>query len=316
MRLDNIRGRLSGSQTDTGFGTALGSGSRMLTRDGKFNVERVGGPFNGLNMYQWLITISWLKFWGVVFVFYATFNLFFAALYLITGAEINGIEPTQSMWEHVTHAFFFSTQTFTTVGYGYLNPRGLLTNAIASVEAMVGLLAFALATGLVYGRFSRPSACIDFSRNALVAPYKDSHYKALMFRTVNQRSNKLIELEVQVTLGMLRYENNASLRDFFTLALQTNKVYLFPLNWTIVHLIDETSPLYGKTASDIAAADAEIIITIKCFDDTFSQTIYIHNSYKWQEWVWDARFKPMYEAVADTGKTRLYLDKIHDYEMV
>lgn len=313
FKLEKIRGRLSSTQIDTGFGTNLGSGSRMISRDGAFNVTRVGGPLNSLSLYQWLITTSWFNFWGVTLLVYLLFNLFFAFLYIIVGIDINGIDNEASPFKHLLHTFFFSTQTFTTVGYGYLNPRGLLTNAIASFEAMVGLLTFAIATGLVYGRFSRPSACVQFSNNALIAPHHSGH-NALLFRTVNQRSNKLIELEAQVTLGMLQYHNNIPKRDFYNLKLEVSKLYLFPLNWTITHIIDDTSPLYGQTPEEIAQSDAEIIITLKGFDDTFSQTIYIHYSYKWREWVWNAKFLPMYEVASNNEPVKLYLDKIHDYQ--
>jgi inward rectifier potassium channel len=315
MRINKAtnRGQLSGSQTDTGFGNTLGKGSRMIDNNGDINVERIGGQVNSLTLYQWLITTSWLHFWGVVLITYIVFNLFFASLYVIIGIDINGIENADTTSKRFLNAFFFSTQTFTTVGYGYLSPRGLLTNVIASLEAMVGLLTFAIATGLVYGRFSRPSANVEFSRNVVISPHHSGH-QMLVFRVVNQRKNKLIELEAQVTLGLLRQENGNSKRDFFNLNLAVNKIYLFPLNWNIAHIIDETSPLYDKSVENIAQADAEIIITLKGFDDTFSQTIYIHRSYKWHEWVWNARFAPMFETSSNGQTTQLFLDKLHDYQ--
>jgi inward rectifier potassium channel len=186
-------------------------------------------------------------------------------------------------------AFFFSAQTLTTVGYGHLSPRSHLASAVAALESLLGLLSFALATGLLYGRFSRPHAQISFSQKGVVAPYRGG--TGFMFRFVNRRSNQLIEVEAAVSLS---FNDAASgIRRFVTLPLERNKINLFPTNWTVVHSIDGASPLQGMQDMDLRQSQAEFIVLIKAFDDTFAQTIYQRTSYTAEEVLWGHRFKPM-----------------------
>lgn len=304
---------LDQQREDSGFGTTYNkNASRMINANGSFNVKRMGASWQSVNLYQYLLSISWLRFWAVILSFYLLFNLLFAFLYILVGANINGIEPDANLWHRFAHAFFFSTQTFTTVGYGYLNPSGVVTNLIAALEAMSGLLAFAIATGLVYGRFSRPSARIIFSRNALISPHKNG--QSLQFRMANERSNKLIEVEVQLLMAYIEKQNEGVIkRRFLNLPLDINKVYFFPLNWSLVHTIEADSPLYNLSEQDYRERDIELLILIKAFDDTFSQTIYIHHSYKWNEIVHNAKFSPMFYTDEQEGITVLELDKINNY---
>lgn len=299
---------------DSGFGTTYNkSASRMINPNGSFNVKRVGASLQSINFYQYLISISWQKFWAIILGFYLLFNLFFAALYVLAGFNINGISADESLGYKFAHAFFFSTQTFTTVGYGYLNPNGIVTNIIASLEAMSGLLAFALATGLVYGRFSRPSARIIFSQNALITPYKGD--PSLQFRMANERSNQLLEVEVQVLMAYIEKQDDGQIkRKFHNLPLEINKVYFFPLSWNLVHRIDADSPLHGFSEATLSEMDIELLILVKAFDDTFSQTIYVNNSYRWNEIVHNAKFMPMFRVQEGKNMTLLELDKISLYE--
>ncbi|GAB4136267.1 MAG: ion channel [Bacteroidia bacterium] len=310
--MQKFRLKNNSSQNDLGFGTRTGAG-RNMNKDGSFNVVRKGEPgFRPYEIYHELITMSWLKFFILILSCYSFFNLIFAFLYYWTGVEhLTGIETNISEKAKFLEAFFFSSQTLTTVGYGRIAPLGSLTSSIAAVESMIGLLGFALATGLLYGRFSKPQAKILYSSNAIVAPYRDG--KAIMFRLVNQRRNQLIEVEVELSLTYIHPETKT--RTFHFLELERNRINLFPLSWTIVHPLDENSPLYEFTAEDLLDSKAELIVLLKAFDDTFSQTIYSRTSYKAEEVIFGAKFLPMFSQLPD-GRTALDLNLINTMEKV
>ena len=164
------------------------------------------------------------------------------------------------------------------VGYGSISPKSTAANVVATFEALAGVLGFAVATGLLFGRVSRPSARIGFSENMLVAPYQDG--TSLQFRLVNRRSNSLMELEAKVMLMTVELVDGKLQRNYKLLRLERPQVLFLPLSWTVVHPIDEDSPVWGKTADDLAALQAEILILIKAYDDTFSQTVLARHSYR------------------------------------
>jgi inward rectifier potassium channel len=294
---------------DLGFGTKVYSQNRrFINPDGSFNVKREGLPyFSTLNFYHTLISMSWLRFIILILITYLLANIVFAIVYLLVGIEnltnIDGTTPFHKFME----AFFFSAQTITTVGYGRVAPISIPAGAVAAIESMIGLLGFALATGLLYGRFSRPVAKIIFSKNAILAPYRDG--KGLMFRVANERKSQLIESEVQVTLTMLDESKQKVL--FETLNLERSKINYLALSWTIVHPIDDSSPLKNLTQKDIEERDVEILILLKAFDETFSQTVYARSSYKYNEIEWGAKFASIIKGSDD--KTTLQLDKINDF---
>jgi inward rectifier potassium channel len=211
------------------------------------------------------------------------------------------------------NAFFFSIHTLTTVGYGNIYPRGVGANTVAAVEAATGLMVFAIATGLLYGRFSRPSARILFSDHLLVAPYQDG--SSLQFRITNARSNVLMDLEARVLLMTVDPVDGQLKRDFFDLPLERRHVYFFPLTWTIVHPIDSASPLYGKTPEDLAKTSTELLILIQGFDDTFSQTVHARYSYRYDQIVWGAKFQPAF-SVDPKGDLLLDVGRIDELKIV
>jgi inward rectifier potassium channel len=223
---------------DLGFGTKINeSYARLVNKDGSFNVERRHeGFWNRLNVYHRLITMDWIPFLAWVFVFYFLINVFFACLYILAGpSHLRGLNDL-SMGGTFWGAFFFSAQTVTTVGYGHMAPDGFMTSSIAAVESLLGLLLFALATGLVYGRFSRPVAHIRFTRKAVFAPYLDIN--AWMFRIIHERANQLIDVEVEVSLSRLETKvDGTRTRRYYSLPLERKKVSFFPNNWTLVHPI-------------------------------------------------------------------------------
>jgi inward rectifier potassium channel len=210
--------------------------------------------------------------------------------------------------------FFFSTQTFTTVGYGRISPVGFLTSAVATFEAFLGLLSFAIATGLFYGRFSRPQIFLRFSENALLAPFKDG--TALMIRLAPYKNNRLSEVEVKITMAITTEENGKLTDQFFDLDLEYSKITGLALSWTIVHPIDEKSPFYGLTEKDIAPMDIEIMVFVKAFDQVFSNNVTTRTSYITSEIIWGAKFRMMYAPNADKSKTILDLQKLNAYDKV
>ena len=285
---------------------------RIINTDGSFNVIKVGTGFNYRDIYQYLINISWTKFFLIVLSVYISLNFLFAFLYYFIGVEdITGI-ATNSL-NNFLDAFFFSAQTLTTVGYGGMSPKGLLVNVISAFEAMSGLMCFALITGLLYGRFSRPSARILFSENAVIAPYRG--ITGLQFRIANQRRNTLMEIEARVLLVLIEKDGNQYNRKYFDLKLERNSVYFFPLTWTIVHPINEESPFYGKSEAEIKLFEPEILILIKGFDDTFSQVVHSRYSYTAGEIIWNAKFIRAFNN-EENGDIIFNIEDIHKFEMV
>jgi inward rectifier potassium channel len=265
---------------------------RVINRNGSFNVHRRGTRLRDFHFYKFLISLSWPSFIGIVFATFVTVNLIFAGLYFAAGIHtLQGVEAA-TRGETFLNAFFFSVQTLTTVGYGAMVPRALGSNIIASVEAMMGVMGFAFGAGLFYGRFARPTARILFSTRSLVAPYQGR--TSVQFRIANQRSNALVDLEAIVILMTVEGSGDAHRRNYVRLTLERPEVYFLPLTWTVVHPIDQASPLYGKTAQDLADHAAEIMVMVKGFDDTFSQVVNARCSYRFDEILWGARFLPAF----------------------
>lgn len=300
---------------DIGFGTKIsGKEQRMINRDGSFNVNRIGQSFwDTFNVYHSLITMSWMNFLVFVLLFYIGINLVFGGIYYFIGMEhlagVMGSTPEEKFFD----AFFFSAQTVTTLGYGRISPVGFWASFVAAIESIVGLMGFALITGLIYGRFSRPNAKIIQSKNALIAPYKDIN--ALMFRIINGKVNQLIEVEVQVVAAIHVVENGQTARRYLPLELERNRISLFPTNWTIVHPIDESSPLFKMTAQEMKERDAEFSILLKGFDDSFSQTVYWRSSFKYTEIEWGAKFVNIISN-EDDGSINIDMSRFDDFDRV
>ncbi|MGV3460601.1 MAG: ion channel [Flavobacterium sp.] len=296
----------------TGFGTNPSNyGGRFINKDGSANIEKRGMPFfSRVSWYHTMLNMPAWKFILILLGFYAVVNLIFALLYYAIGVEhLNGIDVSGSEWLKFGKAYFFSAQTFTTVGYGHISPKGFLTSALAAAEALTGLLSFAIATGLFYGRFSRPRAYLIFSENALISPFRDGY--ALMLRTAPHKNTNLIDAEARMTLGMNVTENGIPVNKFYNLPLQIDKIGSLSLSWTIVHPIDEKSPLFGFSANDFAEIDGEVIVYVKAFDDLFSNTVGVSTSYTFSEIVYGAKFEMMYTENDDNTKTIVHLDRIN-----
>lgn len=307
-------GKLKQETRELGFGTSGSASFRLLNADGSFNLRRSGLPwYRRIHIYHTLLGMRWSSFFALLFSIYLIANVFFALIYLAIGVEtLTSVQPG-SLSNNFFEAFFFSTQSLTTVGYGRIAPIGFLTSAVAAIESMIGILLLALMTGLLYGRFSKPDARIIFSSKALIAPYKNIN--AFEFRIVNQRSNQLLEVEVQLLLAINKEFNGRVNRTYNPLKLETGKINFFPLPWTIVHPIDGDSPLINLNENELRQGDAEFIIMVKAFDDTFCQNVYKRYSYKYSDMVWGAKFEINFGTDPD-GVTHLHLDRFHHYAAV
>ncbi len=298
---------------DLGFGTQINDpDTRLLNRDGSFNVKREGGSFwSRLNLFHRLISCSWGRFLWLIIAFYITLNFIFAGIYELVGVENLQGSDLSSPGNRFMDAFFFSSQTLTTVGYGRIAPIGMWASTVAAVESLIGLMLFALATGLLYGRFSRPIARIIYSEKAVIAPYLD--ITGFMFRIVNERANQLIDIQVELVMASLETQpDGKKIRKYNGLNLERNKVNFFPTNWTIVHAITEDSPMFGMSQEQMLELDIEFLILIRATEDTFNQTVHSRSSYHIRETVFGAKFSPMFSDKEGSGVVNLDLSKISD----
>ncbi|PIF63610.1 ion channel [Flavobacterium sp. 11] len=305
------------ADTNTGFGVnANNYGGRFVNKNGTANVEKRGMHLlHRISWYHTMIDLPRWKFMLILLLFYVGMNFLFALLYYAIGIEnLNGIDASGSNWVQFGQAYFFSAQTFTTVGYGHISPSGFLTSLLAAAEALIGLLSFAIATGLFFGRFSKPTAFLKFSHNALIAPYGE--IKGLMIRITPFKNTNFTDAEAKMTLGMSVEENGAKTNKFYSLDLELERINALTLSWTLVHPITENSPLYNLTKEDFDSIHGEILVFIKTFDDMFSNTVAIRTSYTFEEVIYGAKFEPMYTRSTDNSKTVLDLDKLNAFYSV
>ncbi len=294
-----------------GFGTKdYQEHTRFLNKDGSVNIRRLDGDWFGrIDIFHSLISMSWKRIILLVLLSYFLINVFFATLYYMLGTDSFGNLTHTDEPRDFLELFFFSAQTLTTVGYGYVYPKSTAASSIAAIESMCGLLGFALATGILYGRFSRPRAHIRYTENCLIAPYEG--ITGFMFRVANTTQNELIETEVKVILVKNNLSTNQ--REFLPLTLEIEKISFMALSWTIVHPIDDKSPMYKMTREDLMKADAEFLILFKAINDTYSQTVYSRSSYKGHEIVENAKFKPL-ERTQRGNKVTIDLRKLDEFE--
>jgi inward rectifier potassium channel len=297
---------------EIGFGTKNYNESvRFLNQDGTVNIKRkVTDKHIGFDMYHWLLGIKWGQFFALVFFSYGAVNTLFAIIYFSIGVDkFGGIEAGSGI-ENFLQLFFFSAQTLTTVGYGHIYPNSSLISTVSSIESMFGLMGFALVTGILYGRFAKPKADIQYSNKALISPYND--ITGFMFRIANKKQNELIETECQLVLAINNLETKK--RDFHFLDLERSKINFLPLTWTLVHPIDDKSQLYEVTQDEFNQRDGEFIILIKSITDTYFHTVYSRMSYKASEIAWNAKFVPMKQMPNKDGSISINLNDIHSYD--
>ncbi len=299
---------------DTGFSSRTDNEpSRLINPDGSLNVIKKGlSFFDHFSIFHELVKMRWVTFNAIVILSYLSINLFFGFVYWFMGLDHVGLVSTGSPLRDFLDSFYFSAQTLSTVGYGKAFPVGVLANLVAIFEMLVGMMYIALAAGLLFARFSRPVSKIVYSKNAIVAPYREG--KGLMFRISNAKKNTLLDVNVRVFLTMKIKENGTETRKFLTLGLERTKIDMLTMSWTIVHPINDESPLAGFTDKDLEDSDAEIMVMINGSNDTFSQPIHSRISYKYHEIVWNVKFDSIFEA--RNGNTVVRLDKLGAYSPV
>jgi inward rectifier potassium channel len=292
---------------DTGFGEKSSEmGGRMVNKDGSFNIKRIGiGLGNRVSGYQSMLTMPRWRFLSIIFLFYLLINSFFTLLYWLAGPSgLAGIENENSLGR-LEELFFFSTQTFTTVGYGRVNPVSELTNWIAAVESLIGFLSFAIAAGLLYGRFSRPKSFIRFSDSLVYAKYREGH--ALMFRMVCYKDDHLLtNAEIKVNARMVAKDQGYQ---FFNLDLERSHVDSLVLNWTVVHPIDEHSPFFNLSRKEMEQLQPEISAYLTGFDEVYSSVVVSRASYALKDFKFGYKFLPMY--FSRNQRTELDLSKLN-----
>jgi inward rectifier potassium channel len=296
---------------DSGFGSIVNSNvikhKRLINRDGSFNVIKKGVPFiKSFGLFHFFISMHWLKLSCLILFNYFFINLIFATIYYYIGIEhLSGVIANTEK-EKFFEGFFFSVQTLTTIGYGRISPLGFETSIVASIEGFVGVLGFALTTGIIYGRFAKPQGKLLFSNHALIVPNDKNH--SLMFRLANFKNNQLLDVSIKV---MVAYIENGS-RKFVNLELERSSINFFQSAWTIVHPIDESSIFYNITKELLDKYKIEILYLIKAYDDTTSQYVLFKGSYLYSEIVLNARFKSILSE-NNQGYTVAMIDELNSY---
>lgn len=292
---------------DPGIGSSsVATAKRFVNQDGSFNIKHVNRHKKLADTYSYLINISWSRFFLYVFVGYIFSNTFFALVYLIIGIETIDAS-TGSLLHDFFKAFFFSAQTMTTVGYGAMAPRGIVVGIISSFEAMMGLLSFSFITGLLYGRFSQPKANIRFSNTIVVREHQGNN--ALMFRLMSNSYSTMINPKIEVTLALAKEQDGEFVNSFFRLKLERDHITYLPTTWTIVHSIDQDSPLYYCSKEQLNHLKGELLIMVSYYDESFSQEVHQMHSYELKNLQVDHKFERAFH-YDDDGYTLLDHDKL------
>ena len=285
----------------------------MARRTGKFGfsgeprkLDHAPGPF--ADMYHYLLTASWPMLLLIIATVFFGANVLFALGFYLDG----GIENVHS--GSYLDMFFFSVQTMATIGYGKMEPVTLFSNILVSIEAFIGLLALAMMTGLVFAKFSRPTARVRFTRYAVIST-RDG-VPSLMVRMANLRANRIVEAEVHLTVVWNeRTEEGETIRKIFDLRTTRQRSPLFSLSWTVIHPIDSASPLYELTPEILEQRNAEIVVSVVGLDETFAQTIHARHPFKTADIIWGARFADILRARPD-GEMEVDYTHIDDVIMV
>jgi inward rectifier potassium channel len=288
---------------------------RTINPDGSFNLIRTGGnPIGIRNIYYWVISTSWTQYWLSILAYYIIMNVIFACGYFLIGVDqLNGIPETTAAKQWL-YCFFFSSQSFTTVGYGGIHPTGIGASVLAVVEAFTGLMTFALATGTLYGRFSKPLSHLKYSDHMIIAPFRQM--TGLQFMVANQLKSNLMDVEARVNISWLDKDAYGQpIRKFQQAELEIDKIMMFPTNWVINHPIDSSSILYGKSEEELRQMDLEVFALLKGFDDAFSQTIYSRHSFMSDQLIVGAKFRRPFYYNAQ-GKMVIDLNKVGEMDRV
>ncbi|WP_299670244.1 ion channel [uncultured Polaribacter sp.] len=297
---------------DPGFGYSSKQNAQdIINDDGSSNVIHTNRKRSAGDLFTFFVDISWTKFFFLIVLVYTFLNILFGLLYVSIGIE-QITKPKGTFLENFLNGFFFSAQTLTTVGYGGIAPKGIAANFIAAFEAMIGLLSFSFITGLLYGRFSKPKANIKFSDNIILRAFKKE--RAIMFRLMNRRKTVMIEPEVTVTLSITEKDKKGEFkREFYTLDLERKKIMYLPTVWTVVHPINDKSPLFKYSNKEIKQLDAFLYILINFHEESFAQKVYQIYSYDFDKLEVDVKYVSSV-SFDDEGFTVLDHEKLSEVE--
>ena len=262
--------------------------------------------FDWDDIYHFLLTISWGQFIGLITIIYLTINTVFAFAYLLKPDSISHDYPLTFV-----DTFAFSVQTMATIGYGAMYPQTTYAHILVSIEVLMGLLLIAMATSLMFARFSRPTARMIFSNVAVICPYNG--IPTLMFRVANLRNNWIVEATVRVSLllpDQITTEGH-QMRRLFDLPLVRNESPFLTLTWVIMHSIDENSPLFNLSQDSFRENDYQIFITLTALDATLSQTIHSRHIYFAEDVLWNHRFVDIVQ-VRNDGSRYIEDSLFHD----
>jgi inward rectifier potassium channel len=294
----------------SGLGGTPRAPTRLIQREASDRVVAIGLRTGWLSdLYHQLLVVPWPAFLAGLSVVYLGLNLLFALLYLLGDGAIANARPGA-----FADAFFFSVETLSTIGYGQMSPATLYGNIIMTTEALVGLMLVAVAAGLMFARFSRPTARVVFSKVAVVAPFNGA--LTLTLRLANERRNQILDAQVSVTL--VRDERTAEgewIRRFYDLQLARQRSPIFAMTFTVMHVIDSASPLWNATPSSLAAEAAEIVVTVTGLDETISQAVHARTSYLADEVLWDHRFTDVFTQTED-GRLAIDYRRFHNTEPI
>jgi inward rectifier potassium channel len=279
---------------------------QIVRQNGRLNIVGMGKWYSyWRDPYHLMLTLPWSGFLALTVLGYVVANALFALAYLAGGDGIENARPGNFL-----DAFFFSVQTMASIGYGVMHPRTVYTNVLVTVEALTGLMGLAVGTGLMFARFSRPTARVIFSRVAVITSYEG--VPTLMFRAANQRRNQILEAQIRVGLGRDEVSvEGQSMRRVYDLNLIRSQNPLFSLSWTAMHRIDEQSPLYGVTPESLDKAEATLVVTLSGLDETVLQTIHARHTYASRDILWNMRFVDIISKTKD-GNRFVDYSRFHD----
>jgi inward rectifier potassium channel len=301
---------------DSGFSDkAENLSDRVVKKDGGSNIKKLGlSFFDRFDLYHSLISMKAWQFFATIMLTYIVINLIFATGYVVVGIDKLVDSSIVEVEPEYLRAFFFSSQTLTTLGYGQMSPTGIGANIIASIEAFIGLLMFALLTGLLYGRFSRPKAKLMFSTNALISPYQENS-KGLMVRLANPKNSNLINVNASYLFSYIVLDKGEKVRKYFNLDLEIKEIKIMAASWTLVHPLGENSPLKSFTRESLRASHAELIVQIEGYDETYNQQVSTRTSYTCDEVVFDAKFVRILKH-NDEGALTVDLGSLSDFTSI
>jgi inward rectifier potassium channel len=280
--------------------------ARVVSRDGRDHIVRAGlprAPFRDL--YHSVVEASWPRLLGGLVVAYLLVNVVFAELYHLQPGSIAHARP--GSW---ADCFFFSIQTMATIGYGNLSPATAWANGLVVAQTIVSIVSLPLLTGMMFAKFSVPTARVVFSSRAIVA--RRDGRRVLMFRVANARNAHLVDARLTVSLVWDDVTAEGErLRRVHDLRLLRDRNAFFVLTWTAMHPLDPTSPMHGESAASLRRRDAEVVVSLTGLDSTLSQTVHARHSYVADEIVWGGRFVDVLSLLPD-GRRRIDYARFHD----